>query len=386
METDPVFVVAVLAANVVISEWLVRHTFLKHFGTALLVIVVTAVTANLGLIPTSSSETLVYNGVFSYVAPLAIFWLLLQVNLREILRAGIPMVGMFVLGAVGTLLGVIVGLWAVDGETLLGDNYRAIGGMFVGTYIGGSVNFNALALHYGVAKNGTLYATCTAADNIITALWMVMTIALPRLLTPIWLCGSKSKPTSESRREFTGADDDTETVHPIDLGLMIALGAFAIWFSGGIASWLNQHNVHIPSILILTSLGIVLAQFKMISRMKGAKLLGMFAVYVFLAVIGAFCDLSALAGSGRLGLMLLVFTTIAVLIHGLVIFGAGAIFKIDPDIVAVASQANIGGGTSALALARSLGRSDLTVPAVLVGSLGYALGTYLGFLTAGFLL
>ena len=58
METDPVFVVAVLAANVVISEWLVRHTFLKHFGTALLVIVVTAVTANLGLIPSRSLSNL----------------------------------------------------------------------------------------------------------------------------------------------------------------------------------------------------------------------------------------------------------------------------------------------------------------------------------------
>ena len=87
-----------------------------------------------------------------------------------------------------------------------------------------------------------------------------------------------------------------------------------------------------------------------------------------------------------MGFMLFVFIAIAVAIHGLVIFGLGAIFRIDPDIVAVASQANIGGGTSALALARSLGRPDLTVPAVLIGSLGYALGTYLGFFSAGFLL
>ncbi len=60
--------------------------------------------------------------------------------------------------------------------------------------------------------------------------------------------------------------------------------------------------------------------------------------------------------------------------------------RLDPDVVAVASQANIGGGTSALALARSLDRSDLVLPAILVGSLGYGVGTYLGFLTAGYLL
>jgi uncharacterized membrane protein len=296
------------------------------------------------------------------------------------------MVGMFVIGAAGTLLGVIIGLWAVNGEELLGDMYRALGGMFVGTYVGGSVNFNALALHYDVAKNGTLYAAATAADNIMTALWMIVTIALPRLLTPIWLRRSQTVRTAESRSAYTGADEDTETVHPIDLGLLIALGAFAIWFSQWLASWLEQRGMPIPSVLILTSLGIALAQSKPISRLKGAKLLGMFAVYIFLAVIGAFCDLSALAGIGKLGYMLLVFIAIAVAIHGLVVFGLGAILKIDPDIVAIASQANIGGGTSALALARSLGRPDLTVPAVLIGSLGYALGTYLGFLAVGYLL
>jgi uncharacterized membrane protein len=51
-------------------------------------------------------------------------------------------------------------------------------------------------------------------------------------------------------------------------------------------------------------------------------------------------------------------------------------------VAAVASQANIGGGTSALALARSLGRRDLVLPAILVGSLGTALGTYLGLAVA----
>ena len=62
-----------------------------------------------------------------------------------------------------------------------------------------------------------------------------------------------------------------------------------------------------------------------------------------------------------------------------------ALGKIDPVTASVASQANVGGGTSALALARSLGRSDLVLPAILVGALGNAVGTYLGFLTAGYL-
>ena len=42
MLSYPLFVVAVLALNVTVSEWLIRHTALRHLGSALLVIVLTA--------------------------------------------------------------------------------------------------------------------------------------------------------------------------------------------------------------------------------------------------------------------------------------------------------------------------------------------------------
>ena len=107
-------------------------------------------------------------------------------------------------------------------------------------------------------------------------------------------------------------------------------------------------------------------------------MLGSFAVTLFLAVIGAFCDIAALNSIGSLGLSLLLLVSTILIVHGLVVFGAAWLFKMDPALAAVASQANIGGSPSALALARSIGRQDLVLPAVLVGSLGYAIGTFLG--------
>ena len=49
-------------------------------------------------------------------------------------------------------------------------------------------------------------------------------------------------------------------------------------------------------------------------------------------------------------------------------------------MISIASQANVGGGTTAIALAETFQRKELIVPAILVGTLGNALGTYLGFL------
>ncbi len=60
-------------------------------------------------------------------------------------------------------------------------------------------------------------------------------------------------------------------------------------------------------------------------------------------------------------------------------------FGFDLETAAVAAQANIGGSISALALARSLGLGDLELPAILVGSIGLVLGSYLGFLVAALL-
>ena len=386
MLNDPIYILAVLSLNVFLSEWLVRHSFCRHFGTALLVIVLTAVAANLGVIPSSTVGSPVYDGVFDYVAPLAIFWLLLQVSIRDILKAGTPMLVMFLIGAMGTLVGVLVGMWAINGREAIGEQYRAIGGMFTGTYIGGSVNFSALALHYGVARDGVLYGATTAVDNIMTAVWMVVTIAVPRALRGVWPRPSRAPIEYRKDDAINPVDDDTETVRPLDLALILAVGATALWLSDHLAAYLAKRELPVPSILILTTVALMLGQIPAVARLRGSRLMGMFAVYFFLATIGAFCDLAALGNIRELGTTLLIFVTIVVAIHGSITFGMGALLRLDPDVVAVASQANIGGGTSALALARSLKRTDLVLPAILVGSLGYGVGTYLGFLTAGYLL
>jgi uncharacterized membrane protein len=70
---------------------------------------------------------------------------------------------------------------------------------------------------------------------------------------------------------------------------------------------------------------------------------------------------------------------LAVLLHGLITLFIGGILYRDWQMIAIVSQANIGGGASAIALAENFNRNELILPAILVGTLGNALGTYLGF-------
>jgi uncharacterized membrane protein len=390
MTDHTLFILMVLSAVIVVTEWAVRKTWLKHVGTALLVILATAVIANLGLLPTTSTEANpvpAYDAIFGTVAPLAIVWLLLKVNLRDILKAGIPIISLFLIGSLGTVAGVLIGMWVVDGPERIGPMYHALGGMFTGTYTGGSVNFNAIAIEYDMMREAVLFGGAAAVDSIMTTIWMAATIALPRILRPFWARRMRDEESAIVAREVDlGVEEDTENIHPVDLALVLAIGFGTLWASNGLAAWTAAIGFAVPGVIILTIIALALAQIPAVTNLAGSRTLGLFAVYLFLCVIGAFCDVRALAEIGSLGLTLLVFTTVLVAVHGLVAFGAAWVLRMDVDIAAVASQANVGGGTSALALARSLGRGDLVLPAVLIGSLGTAVGTFLGFLVARTLL
>ena len=86
---NPIYVLAVLCLMVILAVYAGKTKTGSKFGAALLVIVFTAVVANLGLIPSASDSIPLYDGIFTYLAPLSIFYLLLGVNLNSIKKAGL---------------------------------------------------------------------------------------------------------------------------------------------------------------------------------------------------------------------------------------------------------------------------------------------------------
>ncbi len=376
---EPLYVAAVLCLLIAFAEWLSRQKHFRFLGSALIVILATAVLANLRILPSSQNAPALYDGVFNYIAPLAIFFLLLDVRLKDLRQAGLPMLVLFSLGVVATMAGVFVGYRLLAPQNHGVEKAYAVAGMFTGTYTGGSVNLNAVALQFGVTKSGTLFAAINAADNIITTIWIVATLLLPRLLQQIWPRGAgSSAATAESVAPELEAK---EPFRVTDLSLLLALGLGSLFLSQLVSQWLP----FIPYVLTLTTASLILAQIPAIQRLRGATVLGYFTVLLFLAVVGAYCDLGALIANGAVAGTLLAWVTIIVGIHGLILFGLGGLFRQDWAIIAVASNANIGGATSAGVLATAIGRGDLRLPGILAGSLGNAVGTYAGVLVALYL-
>jgi uncharacterized membrane protein len=190
------------------------------------------------------------------------------------------------------------------------------------------------------------------------------------LLRPFW----KDRRVAIRKTFLKTKDREKLSMHSLMWLIFLGVGAYLL------SEWVSGLLPQVPSILTISTIGIILAQIQFVSNLHGSHTLGLYLVYLFLAVIGAYCELSAVMELQGIGITLLLFASLAVLIHGIVLIFIGGIIYRDWDMIAIVSQANIGGGTTAIALAETFNRNELILPAILVGTLGNALGTYLGFL------
>eukprot|EP00854_Cymbomonas_tetramitiformis_P011653 gene11652-13763_t len=132
-----------------------------------------------GLLPPESG---VYAMVWDLVMPLGVALSLLGTDLRHLVRdAGVTLMA-FAFGALGTVLGTVVG-WAITGPGLLGPEGWKVAAALCASYIGGSVNFasTAKALGLGATAAGeSLIPSAMAADNLAMGIFLLVLIAVAK--------------------------------------------------------------------------------------------------------------------------------------------------------------------------------------------------------------
>ncbi len=368
----PLALATVVVGITALSFWLARSFgWASKMGASLLVIVFGALLANLDLVPVSSS---VYGMIGGPVTSLAIVWLLFAVDLRDLKVAGPRMLGAFVIAVVATAVGSLVA-FALLGHYFPEDGWR-LAGVMTGTYSGGSLNF--VSVGRAVDLSGTMFAAATAADNLVTGVWVGAT-----LLLPVWLRRFYPAPPEATYRsvEGGGAQGFEDPMHAtvgfsvLDLLTLGGLGLALVLA----AEKLGELTPGVPSVIWLTTLALIVAQLPPVRKLPGALQLGTLALHLFFAIIGIGSRVDQILA---VGIQVFYFAAIVVLIHGVVLFVAARLFRLDVETTAIASQAAVGGPSTAIALAVARKRPELALPGAMVGLLGYALGTYAGIAVA----
>ena len=387
---------AVLFAATAIAIWLEqKYKWASKISGAIITLVIALVLVNTHVIPDSAP---VFDDiVWGYAVPLAIPLLLLQTNIRKIWKETGRFLLIFLIGAVGTVAGTVLA------TLLLGDAVNGLPGaaaMMTGSYIGGGVNFTAIADAFHV--DSSLISATTVADNLNMALYFLVLLGI---------AGSAFFRSHYSHPHIDevaakGKSDDTETlarqywtrknISLKDIAVSLAYAAIIVFLSRLIGSFfaglipkdnwfLQMLNTFFGSQYVwITNFSVIFATFfhKQAEEMHGAQELGTWLIYLFFFVIGVPASISVLIRNAPI---MLLFCMIIVMVNMLFCFLGGKLMKFDLEDIILASNANIGGPTTAAGMAISQGWAKLIGPCMLVGTFGYVIGTWLGILVGSLL-
>lgn len=343
-----------------------------HLTGAVIAILAAIAAANVGLIPHAAAA---YDFVFGYFVPVLIPLFLFRANLRHMLFETTRMTVAFLVASAGTVVGVVIAVASLDLSALApaaaidpGMREAGIAGLFASTYIGGSVNYAALGEITGLSSDASFFSAATATDNLFSALFLSILALLPGWR---WLA------VKFSRHEHGVEEAATDTGERISAAsLTLAMAAAITFVAIGDAI---TGVVGVPSLryAIITALVLVAATAApgWMGRLHGGFELGVGLAFVFFAAIAAGADVVAMVNIAPL---LIVLVVILLGTHLLFLLVVGRSLKLTLPELIIASNAAVLGATTAPALAAARGWHDLVTPGVLVGVLGYALGTFVG--------
>ncbi len=359
----------VIAGGAFLAE---KTKFGAHLTGAVIAILAAIAAANLRIIPHSAPA---FDFVFSYFVPVLIPLFLFKANLRHMLFETTRMTVAFLVASVGTILGVIIAVSLLDLSSLAPAadidpalREAGIAGLFASTYIGGSVNYAALGEITGLRTDASFFSAATATDNLFSAVFLSVLALLPGWK---WLA---TRFTSHEHGEEKTREVTPERISAMSLTLSVAAAISFVAIGDAITA-----AIELPSLryAIITLLVLVVATAfpHWMKKLHGAFELGVGLAFVFFAAIAAGANLIAMV---QIAPLLIVVVVILLSVHLLVLLGVGRMFRLTLPELVTASNAAVLGATTAPALAAARGWHDLVTPGVLVGVLGYALGTFAG--------
>ena len=387
---------ALMVASVALAIWLEqKYVWASKISGAIIALLIALAASNLAIIPTSC--VLYDDIVWGYAVPMGIPLLLLQCNMKKIWKETGRMMVIFLIGAAGTVAGAFLAY------TLLHSfipGLEGVAAMMTGSYIGGGVNFAALASEFEV---GEIKAATTVADNLLMALYFFGLIFIAGMkffrkryshphIDAIAESGDLSGAQTQAAAYWSRKDISLK-----DIAMNFAYAVLVVFAAKLIAAFIGGlipdtgvalHMLHTffgSEYVWITTVSMACATFgeKQVAKLSGSQEIGTYLIYLFLFVIGVPASIVKIIQETPL---LLVFTGIMVLVNMLFCFIGGKLLHFDLEDIILASNANIGGPTTAAGMAISQGWSALVGPVMLVGTFGYVIGTYLGILVGGILL
>jgi uncharacterized membrane protein len=379
---DPVAVFCWLATLVALIFWLSELPALRGWFTYVPPMVhcyfVPTISSTIGITPLSSPA---YDLMRLLLLPIALFLLMVTVDLPAIARVGRTALIVMLAGTLGIMIGGPVS-FAVFQSWLPPDAWKGLAALS-GSWIGGSANFVAIAESVGAPQ--AVLGPAIVVDTVVAYGWMAVLLALSAWQGKFDArTGARREAFDEASAHLAALAVDRRPAGTRDLLMMLglALGTAGVSVAIGWAlpdigtPTIISHSTW--TVLVAVTAGLALS-FTPMRRLEatGASSMGYAALYLLIAAIGAQADVRAILSAPAF----LATGALWMAIHAAILLLAVRLLRAPLFFLAVSSMANVGGAASAPVVAAAYHPAMAPV-GLLLAILGYILGIYGGLACA----
>uniref|UniRef100_A0A383V839 DUF819 domain-containing protein n=1 Tax=Tetradesmus obliquus TaxID=3088 RepID=A0A383V839_TETOB len=396
-----------LVAAGAFGMWSERTRLGRELSGALVATLAGMFLANAGYMPPHPPEA---DTVFKFLLPLAVPLLLLGANMRRILAETGPLLAAFLLGSAATAAGSVAAM-ALCPLTALGEEGWKIAAALTARHIGGAVNYmvgggvagwgvlvvravvGAVAESLGVSPS--TFGAGLAADDLILTLYFVGIYSLARNIPPeaqqqqqageqqlepqlAAAAGSPQPAAAASSSSSSSGGHGGVGGRNINVyaGMMaLALAATIAHLGTSIAQLAGAPSQALSAITALSLAAASAAPRLLAPLAASGEGLALMLMQVFFAAVGSSADIRLVVATAP---VLFAWSALALGCHLGLLLGLGRLAGFSRKELLLASNANIGGPSTVAGMAAAKGWPGLLVPAVLVSSLGYGLGSAVG--------
>lgn len=340
----------------------------KALSAPLATMAVALLVANVGIIPFSSP---IYATINKFLVPLAVPMLLYDSDLKRVVNDTGSLLLAFWVGALATVVATLIAYPIFPMRSLGTDGWK-VACALCARHIGGAINFVAVAETLKISS--TAVSAAIAADNVVVAIYFAILFALAGPAEKDDASDGGVEIVSDSELEFkVKSKANISGISLPSLAISISVASSLVTAGGFLARTFLPGTSSLPLTSVLTVVAAT-AFPAFFSRIREAgTAMGILFIQMFFAASGA---------TGSIGLVLrqapslFAFSALQIAAHFGVLMAVGkGIFKLPNRELYLSSNANVGGPTTAAAMAQAKNWKRLVLPALLIGILGYATAT-----------
>ena len=367
---------------VLIIECFKRWTWMQKIGTVVAAYAVGIIFALTGFVhfEPETAEALSFGKIqstlMSITVPLAIPLMLFNCDFKLWTKALPKTIWSLVGGILAVLVAVISGYFIFRNPEI--PDFNKVAAMMTGIYTGGTMNFNALGASLGVDK--TQMAIVLAFEMVLTTPYIFFIIGggykVFRKILPY------QDITRKGRRDEEVETKDVENYRGMftkqNIGGMLAglgLSVLFLAIGAGLALLLTGKLNELVVILTITTLSIIASFFKKVRELPKTFELGMFFILIFSVIVASLFDIHSVnGGSLSIGLFVGWVMIVAAVLH--LIFCR--IAHVSGDLFCVSQIALLCSPPFVPPVVGAMQNKKVLISGIVIGLVGYAIGTYLG--------